>query len=167
MSFENELGVVPPTGFWDPLGLSKDIDATTFAQRRTAELKHGRVAMLAVLGYLVQDVARLPGTIDLDGTSFSSIPNGIAALSAVPAFGWFQIGVLVGWWEIFGWQQQEGGRIGDFGFYNGKQLGEKETTDLGNKEINNGRAAMIGIAELIVHDLAKPDSASLFDLKFF
>lgn len=27
MSFENELGVINPTGFWDPLGLSKNLDA--------------------------------------------------------------------------------------------------------------------------------------------
>ena len=40
--------------FWDPLGLSKDIDRTTFEQRREAELKHGRVAMLAVVGLVIQ-----------------------------------------------------------------------------------------------------------------
>ena len=38
-----------------------------FKRRRAVELKHGRVAMLAVTGYLVQSVARLPGNIDLDG----------------------------------------------------------------------------------------------------
>lgn len=26
MSFENELGVIRPTGFWDPLGLTKNMD---------------------------------------------------------------------------------------------------------------------------------------------
>ena len=56
MSFEDEIGVLPPTGFWDPLGLSKDIDEATFTKYRTAELKHGRVAMLAVTGY----ISRLP-----------------------------------------------------------------------------------------------------------
>ena len=43
--YENELGVIAPTGFWDPCKLSNGIDEETFAQYRTAELKHGRVAI--------------------------------------------------------------------------------------------------------------------------
>ena len=162
MSFENELGALPPTGFWDPLGLSAGADKATFDKRREAELKHGRVAMLAVIGLLVQEVARLPGAIDLDGTTFSSIPNGVAALKAVPAFGWFQIAASAGYWEIFGWKQVDGAPIGDFGFYNQKTpVSDAER----NKELNNGRLGMIAIAELLTHDLVKP--GSLFDLSFF
>lgn len=115
MSYENEIGALPPVGFWDPLGLSAGIDEDTFKKYRTAELKHGRVAMLAVTGYIVAANARFPGTIDLDGTSFQSIPNGVAALAAVPAFGWFQIGASAGYWELFGWQQASE-EVGDFGF---------------------------------------------------
>ena len=48
MGYENELGVIQPTGFFDPWGLSDGIDQETFDQYRTAELKHGRVAQLAV-----------------------------------------------------------------------------------------------------------------------
>jgi hypothetical protein len=39
MGYENEVGVIAPTGFWDPLGLSKDIDQETFDAYRAAELK--------------------------------------------------------------------------------------------------------------------------------
>jgi hypothetical protein len=49
-SYENELGVIEPTGFFDPFKLSANIDQATFDQYRAAELKHGRVAMLAVIG---------------------------------------------------------------------------------------------------------------------
>ena len=37
--FENELGVIAPTGFFDPLGFTQDIDQEKFDQYRTAELK--------------------------------------------------------------------------------------------------------------------------------
>eukprot|EP00439_Symbiodinium_sp_Y106_P044007 s4902_g5.t1 len=52
-AFETELGVQPPAGFWDPLGFTKGGDAASFRRRRYVELKHGRVAMLACLGYIV------------------------------------------------------------------------------------------------------------------
>jgi hypothetical protein len=39
MGYENELGVIAPTGFFDPLGLSDNIDQETFDAYRTAELK--------------------------------------------------------------------------------------------------------------------------------
>jgi hypothetical protein len=51
------------SGFFDPLGLSKDIDQDTFDQYRAAELKHGRVAQLAVIGYVVPELYRFPGEI--------------------------------------------------------------------------------------------------------
>merc|ERR1712217_298969 len=50
-AFETELGVQAPLGFWDPLGLSKDGDVPTFKRRRATEIKHGRVSMLAFLGW--------------------------------------------------------------------------------------------------------------------
>jgi hypothetical protein len=39
MGYENELGVIAPTGFFDPLGLSTSIDQETFDAYRTSELK--------------------------------------------------------------------------------------------------------------------------------
>merc|ERR1711979_142631 len=51
-AFENELGVQAPVGFWDPAGLSKDGDAAKFKRRRQTELKHGRISMLAAMGYM-------------------------------------------------------------------------------------------------------------------
>ncbi|CAK9250380.1 unnamed protein product [Sphagnum jensenii] len=138
MSFEDEIGALPPAGFWDPLGLSKGVTPETFNKRREAELKHGRVAMLAVVGYLVQEIARFPGAIDLDGTTFQSVPNGVAALSAIPAFGWFQIAASIGYWEIFGWKQNENGPVGDYGFYSlPKPLEGQEKPDVDDGSSEN------------------------------
>ena len=48
-------GQLPPTGFFDPLGLSRGIEEPRFRKYQEAELKHGRVAMLAALGFLVAE----------------------------------------------------------------------------------------------------------------
>ena len=45
-------GVGPETGFWDPLGLSNIGTDGTVDFFRAAEIKHGRVAMMASLGYI-------------------------------------------------------------------------------------------------------------------
>ena len=43
----SELGVQEPVGFWDPLGFTSSGDVSSFKRRRTVELKHGRISMLA------------------------------------------------------------------------------------------------------------------------
>eukprot|EP00578_Thalassiosira_sp_NH16_P002759 CAMPEP_0181131312 /NCGR_PEP_ID=MMETSP1071-20121207/30355_1 /TAXON_ID=35127 /ORGANISM="Thalassiosira sp., Strain NH16" /LENGTH=173 /DNA_ID=CAMNT_0023217491 /DNA_START=32 /DNA_END=549 /DNA_ORIENTATION=- len=46
-------GAVSPLGFFDPLGFSKNTDLNTVKRLREAEVMHGRVAMMATLGYLI------------------------------------------------------------------------------------------------------------------
>ena len=168
MSFEDEIGVLPPVGYWDPLGLAADGNEETFARRRAVELKHGRVAMAAVTGYLVAEVARFPGAIDLQGLKFTDIPNGIDAIGAIPAFGWFQIAASIGYWEIFGWEQEEGAEPGTFGTgYFGRALEGDEKVEKLTKELQNGRLAMLGIMELLTHDVAKPAGEGLFTWHHF
>lgn len=63
---------------WDPLKLSSQGGDKTIAWFRHAELKHGRVAMLAWLGFfymsLPTDVAPLfQGPIELGGKTFESL----------------------------------------------------------------------------------------------
>merc|ERR1719245_2765515 len=92
-AFENELGVQEPVGFWDPVGFTADGDELAFKRRRCVELKHGRICMLATMGYITPEVAgKFPGylspSLDL---KFADIPNGLAAVSKVPGPGWLQI----------------------------------------------------------------------------
>jgi Chlorophyll A-B binding protein len=52
-----DLAGVPSSaegGFFDPFGLSKGKDEETIRWYRSAELKHGRISMLATLGIVVQ-----------------------------------------------------------------------------------------------------------------
>merc|ERR1711920_858689 len=94
-SFENELGVQAPVGFWDPLVLAADGDSDAFTRRRTTELKHGRVSMIACLGYIVPEYFKFPGFLSPSaGLKFEDVPNGLKALSKVPFLGWAQ-------WFIF------------------------------------------------------------------
>ena len=51
-AFENELGVQAPVGFWDPAGFTADGSVENFKRRRATEIKHGRISMLATMGYI-------------------------------------------------------------------------------------------------------------------
>merc|ERR1711877_10698 len=48
-----KAGVVAPLGFFDPAGFSANLDEGKMLFYREAEIKHGRVCMLAFLGILV------------------------------------------------------------------------------------------------------------------
>jgi light-harvesting complex I chlorophyll a/b binding protein 1 len=145
-----------------------DGDAKKFRFYREVEIKHGRVAMAAVLGYIIQELARFPGAIDLDGTSFEAIPNGVGAIGAVPSLGWLQIVASVGYWDLVVWEDRKGAEAGDFGTgYFGKSLQGEEKAEKLTKEIQNGRLAMLGIMELLTHDVARPAGESLFMFHHF
>lgn len=58
MSYESELGVQAPVGYFDPLGLASNIDQETFDAYRVSEIKHGRVCMLAVIGKFLHPCLR-------------------------------------------------------------------------------------------------------------
>ena len=51
-----ELGAMEPMGFFDPAGFAKDKDEAGFKKLRSAELRHGRAAMMGALGLAVQSV---------------------------------------------------------------------------------------------------------------
>ena len=141
--YEKELGVIAPTGFFDPFGLSNNIDEETFAQYRAAELKHGRVAQLAVIGYVVQEVYRFPFDI-APGIPASSVPNGVAAIDAIPALGWAQIFFLIGAVDYYGY-------LGNFDA--GKpDLDPEELERRQLSELQHGRIAQLAVLELLRHD---------------
>ena len=95
-----EIGVQPPLGFWDPLGLLNDADQERFDRLRTVETKHGRISMLAILGHLVTSAGvRLPGDIAY-GVPFSSIKSGLAAFDGIPAGGTLQLVLFIGLIEL-------------------------------------------------------------------
>jgi hypothetical protein len=157
-AFENELGAQPPLGFWDPLGLVADGNQEKFDRLRYVEIKHGRISQLAVVGYLVQENGiRLPGDIDYSGLKFADIPNGFAALTTISGAGIAQIVAFIGFLELFVLKDITGGEFpGDFrnGFIDFGWDTFDEETKLQKRaiELNQGRAAQIGILALTVQE---------------
>merc|ERR1740117_2825175 len=101
-AFEDEIGVQAPVGYWDPLGLAKDGNEATFIRRRETEIKHGRVCMIAAIGFIVPEYFRWPGFLSPSlNISFDDVPNGLAAISKVPGMGWGQIVAFAGAHELF------------------------------------------------------------------
>jgi Chlorophyll A-B binding protein len=158
MAFENELGAQPPLGFFDPLGLVADGDQAKFDRLRYVEIKHGRICMLAVAGYLTQEAGvRLPGDIDYSGLAFADVPNGFKALTTIQPAGIGQIVAFIGFLELAVMKDITGGEfIGDF--RNGALDFGWDSFDAETKmqkraiELNQGRAAQMGILALMVHE---------------
>jgi hypothetical protein len=157
-AFEDELGAQAPLGFFDPLGLVADGNESNFDRLRFVEIKHGRIAMLAVVGYLLTEGGgRLPGIISYDGTTFADIPSGFSAIGAVPGAGLVQLFGFIGFLEIFVMKDITGGEfVGDFrnGFidYGWEKLDDETKFSKRAIELNQGRAAMMGILALMVHE---------------
>ncbi|KAL7554474.1 hypothetical protein ACHAWF_018074 [Thalassiosira exigua] len=175
--FSSPVDNVPslPPQFYDPLELSTttiwgNSNDATIAFLRHAEIKHGRVAMAAFVGYIVQSNGiHFPFPIDFDGTPYpyaaGSPPEQWDALS--DAAKW-QIILFIGFLEWFseaqGTHYMRGGVPGKFpnfsdsdkiphpvplnlfdpfGFSKNKSEEAKATGLI--RELNNGRLAQIGI----------------------
>jgi len=159
-AFSGELGDQPPIGFWDPLNFCEDGDEEKFARYRYVELKHGRICMLAFLGEVTTRAGiHLPGQIDYSGVTFDSIPNGWAAIGALPKEGVIQLLLFVGFLELFIMKDITGGEFpGDFRNdsldYGWDSLDSGEQESKRAIELANGRGAMMGIITLLVADQA-------------
>jgi len=150
-AFENELGVQAPLGFWDPMGLAQDGDVEEFRRRRETEIKHGRVSMFAVMGYITPEYYKFPGFLAPSmGLKFADVPNGLAAIAKVPAEGWLQWVALCGFYELCVNIPQDPSEPGNYGRgrlgFTGQSIEDPEARKRSlNSEIANGRLAMFAI----------------------
>jgi len=147
---EQVVGVLPPAGFFDPLGFSKGKDDATMKYYRESELKHGRVAMAACLGWYLNAGGIHPAF----NSALSNDP--LKAMVELPAVGWLQFVLGCGAIEWLGQQIKERP-----GYEPGDLLGAAywvDNSDAGwvdyqNKEIQNGRLAMLAIVGMIYQDV--------------
>mmetsp|Transcript_39838 Transcript_39838/g.68334 ORF Transcript_39838/g.68334 Transcript_39838/m.68334 type:complete len:200 (-) Transcript_39838:326-925(-) len=172
MTAKDLPGVTGPFGFFDPLGFTKDLSTSELLLRREAELAHGRVAMVAALGFLVQEsfhplfpqivgpainqLTQLETSVGAGQSAFFFMGLAIAMAELTRArIGWVAPSELV----EGGSRLQEGYTPGDLGF---DPLGLKPKDAAGlltmqNKEINNGRLAMIAVAGFVGQELVSQE----------
>jgi len=138
MKIEGMAGESAPLGYFDPFGFSKDASPETMKKYREAELKHGRVAMLAAWGMITADSFH-----PLFGGKNSANP--LLALTQVPKLGWLQILTFIMFIEVLGILNS---RRPDYEPGNFLGSSQWETTEswvnYQTKELNNGRLAMFG-----------------------
>jgi len=147
---ENVVGVVPPAGFFDPLGFSKNKDDRTLRYYRESELKHGRVAMAACLGWFIT----AGGVHPAFNSELSSDP--LEAMQQLPFVGWLQFILGCGAIEWLAEQikQRPGYKPGDLlGAAYWVDDSDEGWVDYQNREITNGRLAMLAFAGVFVQDL--------------
>lgn len=153
-------GATAPLGFFDPLGFS-NADATRVRFFREVEVKHGRVAMLASLGFVVAEGFHplFGGSVDVPSyLAFQQTPlqdnwktvmavAGVIELSSISAF-YFPIAIE--WKEgkrnvyLRPWQIRSEHVPGDLGFdpLSLKPKGAASLEEMQAKELNNGRAPL-------------------------
>jgi hypothetical protein len=92
-----------------------------------------------------------------EGIAFADVPGGHEAVFKIPTAGLLQILAFCGALEIGGWKQAPGSFPGDFsassfpvGFLGNESA--EEQLELRAKELNQGRAAMMGILGCMVHE---------------
>jgi len=165
MRAPGEIGVTPPLGVYDPLGcLNEPVKYPRRDYRRYVELeiKHGRIAMLACLGIFTTEAGiRWPGylskSLDL---KFSDVPGGaLDSYAAVPAIGWLQIVGFIIFLELAYGATPEGNEPGDVGGVTWIRYSDPEVKKFKlNAERNNGRAAMMGITGMMIHNALGVDA---------
>ncbi|KAL3942566.1 MAG: hypothetical protein SGBAC_003276 [Bacillariaceae sp.] len=154
---ESMTGYTLPIKGFDPLDLASWGSDETLAWFRASELKHGRVAMLATTGYIVQAAGfHFPGMLSSD-VSFESLSpmKPFDAWAAVPDAGkaqiLFTIFMAEAASEAQGTHYMKGGSTPTIVFppvdFSG--VSEKTMKLKQDRELNNGRLAMIAIMSFI------------------
>lgn len=157
-----QLGAIAPLGFFDPLGFSKKGDRDGFRRLREAELKHGRVAMMASVGLLIQSFVPMPEILE-------DVPRGAAAAITPPAlYGFVLLVVASGALELVFWTQDPEKEIGDFGdpanwggFFRDPNLERRAFWIKGarERELSNGRFAMLATVGILLAELVTGKTA--------
>lgn len=161
-------GALDPVGLFDPLNFAEKADEGTLKRYREAELTHGRVGMLAVVGFLVGEAVEGKTYLfngEVTGPAINHIPQ------VNPIF-WLFLGAgiakaevsraEIGWVEPKDVKYDQPGQLretyipGDLGFDPLGLMPEdpEEFKLMQTKELQNGRLAMLAAAGFMAQELA-------------
>jgi hypothetical protein len=150
-------GVTNPMGFFDPWGFSTKASKGRLLFYREAELKHGRVCMLATLGIIVGEKYHplyggnidVPSYMTLQETSLQAfwvgafVCLGLLELLSLQSFSWKGTDWTVDPdWTPVEWDPLQ----------IASKMPKSELFELQNKELNNGRLAMFAAAGIIAQE---------------
>jgi len=161
-----KAGQVAPLGFFDPLGLSAKVGEDKILFYREAELKHGRVCMVATLGILAQEKFHtfFPN-IDVPAAKLLDINYNEGSLQGLWAGAFFVLGAHEIVFDIMGangavpkspsYNPEPGVLPGDLGWdpLNIKPKTPEKLIEMQNKELNNGRLAMFAALGIIAQEM--------------
>jgi hypothetical protein len=159
-------GVLAPVGFFDPLGFAEKATDATLKRYREAELAHGRVSMLAVIGFLVGE--KVEGSSFLFDAQISG--PAITHITQVPDGFWAVIIAFIGAYEASraeaGWVDPADCPVDQPGLLKDEYMpGDLKFDPLGlmpedaeafyemqTKELQNGRLAMLAAAGFLAQE---------------
>merc|ERR1712072_1180153 len=156
-------GIISPTGFFDPAGLSEGVSPSELKRYREAELMHGRVSMLASVGFLVSESGATPlfdgqiGGIAIN--QFWQVPKElwpiVLFMLAVPEVfralrGWMDPSVPENYFQLR--PEYTPGDL-DFDPAGLKPEDPEEFKEMQTKELQHCRLAMLAAAGMIVQEL--------------
>merc|ERR1712070_996400 len=167
-------GALSPMGDFDPAGLASDLELTEMKRYREAEVTHGRVSMLAVLGFLVAENFHPLFGGNIDGPAIRHLDKVREVAPIFFDFLAFTIALAELYHSLIGWvapnkiQKYFGGELnedyypGDIGFdpLGLKPSDPKEFAEMQTKELQNGRLAMLASMGFIAQELV--DGQTIF-----
>lgn len=178
MSAEDMVGALPPVGFFDPLGISTGKTDGELKKLREAELKHGRVAMVASLGILAGETTNPLFDGKITGPAIYQFQQADDIVSYFWVLVLFGVALVEGQNILTGWESpsetnkkksgvaelREDYVNGDLGFDPlnlSPGVGTPEFDELRTKELQNGRLAMLGVAGMVAQELV--DGKGIFE----
>jgi len=142
-----QVGALPPLGYWDPAGFTKD--EASFRQYRTAEIKHARVAMTALIGLVFAHDNKFAWIPESTAAGFKAFETPEAG----QAFAYMVL--IAGYFELKLWTEDPSKAPGNFDDPAGWTLtfpSLEYNEDLRNKELNNGRFGMLAVIGVLVSE---------------
>ena len=144
------VGDTKPVGYFDPMKITSNSPNELIKYVREGELQHGRAAMIGFVSLLTSEL--LTDNLGINALSSQSFMDQFPFWFSVALFEFARM--KAGWQNPF----TKNGKAFDLedDYQPGNVLGlneDKYSDDLLNKELNNGRLAMIGTLGVIAQEL--------------